>query len=69
MFVSAYKFIIWIIIYMWLFGSLDYTNVDYSQRQQYPCLFIWGEERKMSYIVISIYITMSSGFFAKNNLK
>jgi hypothetical protein len=23
-----------------LFGSLDYTNVDYSQRQQYPyCLF------------------------------
>jgi hypothetical protein len=28
-------------MYMYLFGSIDYTNVDYSQRQQYPCLFVY----------------------------
>jgi hypothetical protein len=32
-------------------------------------LFIWGEERRMAYIVISIYITIGSGSFAKNKLK
>jgi hypothetical protein len=51
-----------------LFDSLDYTHVDYSQKQQYPYLFIWGEKKKMAYIVIYIYITMSRVFY-QNNLK
>jgi hypothetical protein len=30
---------------------------------------VLGDEIRMSYTVISIYITMGSGSFAKNNLK